>query len=128
MVVIDRYSQVPIYEQVVRQVERLILLGEMAGGDMLPSVRTMSQELSVNPNTLQKAYAELESRGICFSVAGTGRFISKDAGERLKERNSAALAELKRIAGHLRLLGTPFSEAEAVLKDGYENSREGEEV
>jgi GntR family transcriptional regulator len=124
VIVIDRYSQVPIYEQVVRRIEQLILLGELSGGDMLPSVRTLSQELSVNPNTLQKAYAELEKRGICFSVAGTGRFILQDAADRLKERDAAVLGELKRLAARLKLLGTPYAEAEAALKEGYEGARE----
>ena len=64
MFAIDRYSPTPIYEQLTAQFERLILLGLLAPNAALPSVRALSQELSINPNTVQKAYADLERRGL----------------------------------------------------------------
>lgn len=70
---IDRFGRTPIYEQIIDQTQRLILSGALNAGDQLPSVRTLSRELSINPNTLQKAYAELERRGICISAPGNGR-------------------------------------------------------
>lgn len=76
MFTIDKYSRVPIYEQIIEQVEMHIALGDLAPESLLPSVRSLSVELSVNPNTLQKAYAELERRGLCYSVPGNGCFIS----------------------------------------------------
>ena len=71
MFTIDRYSPIPIYEQLIAQFERLILLGILAPNAVLPSVRALSQELSVNPNTIQKAYTELERRGLSFTAPGT---------------------------------------------------------
>jgi GntR family transcriptional regulator len=70
---IDRFGRTPIYEQIIDQTQRLIASGILKEGDQLPSVRVLSQELSVNPNTLQKAYSELERRGLCVSAPGNGR-------------------------------------------------------
>ena len=69
---IDGMSRTPVYEQIIEQVEKLITLGIMSPGDQLPSVRSLSIELSVNPNTIQKAYSELDAKGIAHSVPGRG--------------------------------------------------------
>ena len=68
MFMIDPMSRQPVYEQIIRQMERFILSGMLAPGDQLPSVRSLSLELSINPNTIQKAYSELDVRGIIYSV------------------------------------------------------------
>ena len=113
---IDRFGRTPIYEQIIDQTQRLIASGILKEGDQLPSVRALSQELSVNPNTLQKAYSELERRGLCVSAPGNGRFVTADAfrlvGEGLKER----LEELKKIAEELCAAGMPM---ERVLRSVY---------
>jgi len=107
---IDRFGRTPIYEQIIDQTQRLIASGILKEGDQLPSVRALSQELSVNPNTLQKAYSELERRGLCVSAPGNGRFVTADAfrlvGEGLKER----LEELKKIAEELCAAGMPVEQ------------------
>ena len=69
---IDIMSRIPVYEQLIRQTEKFILLGVLREGTKLPSVRQLSAELSINPNTIQKAFTELDRRGIIFSVKGTG--------------------------------------------------------
>lgn len=71
---IDIMSRIPVYEQLIRQTEKFILLGVLKEGDKLPSVRQLSAELSINPNTIQKAFTELDRRGIIFSVNGRGEF------------------------------------------------------
>ena len=113
---IDRFGRTPIYEQIIDQTQRLIASGILKEGDQLPSVRALSQELSVNPNTLQKAYSELERRGLCVSAPGNGRFVTADAfrlvGEGLKER----LVELRKIADELCTAGMPM---EQVLRSVY---------
>ena len=63
MIVIDSQSRQPIYEQIVEHVESLIAAGVMSQGEQLPSVRALAVELSINPNTIQKAYAILEEHG-----------------------------------------------------------------
>lgn len=87
MIQLDYKSGVPICDQVVNGFIRLKALGIMKGGEQLPSVRMLASRLSVNPNTIQKAYAILESRGIIYSVKGKGSFLSDD------ERASDAVHE-----------------------------------
>lgn len=70
MIVIDSQSRQPIYEQIVEHVESLIAAGVMSQGEQLPSVRALAVELSINPNTIQKAYAILEEHGAIYPVKG----------------------------------------------------------
>lgn len=79
MFTIDNMSSVPVYEQLVRQIEGKVLAGEMKSGDPMPSVRELADQLNVNHNTIQKAYTELERRGLTASVPGRGRFLREDA-------------------------------------------------
>ena len=96
---IDIMSRIPVYEQLIRQTEKFILLGVLKEGDKLPSVRQLSAELSINPNTIQKAFTELDRRGIIFSVNGRGNFVADKA---LK-----ALEVSRRSAFRLRILRLP---------------------
>lgn len=77
MIVIDSQSRQPIYEQIVERVESLIAADVMKSGDQLPSVRALAVELSINPNTIQKAYAILEEHGAIYPVKGKGNFVSE---------------------------------------------------
>ena len=74
---IDLMSRIPIYEQLYRKVIELILKGALTEQEKLPSVRSLATELSVNPNTVAKAYSLLERDGIIYSLAGRGSFIAK---------------------------------------------------
>ena len=78
MLQLDYKSGVPICDQIVNGFIRLKALGVLKGGDQLPSVRALASRLAVNPNTVQKAYAMLESSGIIYSVKGKGSFLSDD--------------------------------------------------
>lgn len=75
---LDFKSGVPICDQIVNGFIKLKALGVLKGGDQLPSVRALASKFSVNPNTVQKSYAILESSGIIYSVKGKGSFISDD--------------------------------------------------
>ena len=79
MFVIDVMSRVPVYEQIINQVEEQIMTGILKEGDKMPSVRSLSVKLSTNPNTIQKAYSELDRRQMIVTVPGRGSFISSDA-------------------------------------------------
>ena len=100
MITLNYRDSRPIYEQIKESYKRLIVTGAMAPGDRLPSVRTLATQLSINPNTIQRAYNELESEGYTCSVPGKGSFVApaEDAGEKrraeLKERFTALAAEL----------------------------------
>ncbi|MBQ1631340.1 MAG: GntR family transcriptional regulator [Clostridia bacterium] len=105
MFTIDKLSRTPIYEQLIAQFEYGILSGEIAPDGKLPSVRELSQELSVNPNTLQRAYAEIERRGLCYTVPGSGRYLTKDAILHLKSDAEQKMNAFADLAEALRDLG-----------------------
>lgn len=76
MILIDYKDTCPIYEQIVDRFEQLILRGILKTDEQMPSVRTLAMELSINPNTIQKAYAELEHQGFIYAVKGRGNFVA----------------------------------------------------
>ncbi|MBA4347742.1 MAG: GntR family transcriptional regulator [Clostridiales bacterium] len=116
---IDRFGRTPIYEQIIDQTQRLIASGILKEGDQLPSVRALSQELSVNPNTLQKAYSELERRGLCVSAPGNGRFVTAEAFRIVGEGTKERLEELKKIAEELCMAGMPMEQVFHAVNDAY---------
>ena len=79
MIIIDYKDTRPIYEQIVERFKTLILKGAMQPDEQMPSVRNLAMELSINPNTIQKAYAELERQGFIYTVKGRGNFVSGDS-------------------------------------------------
>lgn len=80
MILLDYKDRRPIYEQVVAKLEELMLLGVMKENEPLPSVRSFAMELSINPNTIQRAYVELERRGIHLYSEGKGKFCGRQSG------------------------------------------------
>lgn len=102
---VDIMSRTPVYEQIIEQAENYVLNRLLSGGDKLPSVRQLSMELSINPNTIQKAYTELDRRGIVNSVPGKGCFISDNALEVISQKSRERLKELTDILNELALAG-----------------------
>ena len=119
-------SRTPIYEQLIEQLERFILTGSISEGDQIPSVRSLSVELSINPITILKAYNELSSRGLIRSVPGRGYFVCPNAKEILSERRRALLDKLYDIAAELKLAGIPQTDAATQIEKAY--GTEGKET
>ena len=105
MITIDLMSRVPIYEQIIEQLETFVLKGILNVGDQIPSVRSLSIQLSINPNTIQKAYSELDRTGIIDTVPGRGSFIAKEAKANLRNLQGNQLKELSSIVEKLALAG-----------------------
>lgn len=76
MIQLDHKDRRPLYEQVTGRFEELILSGVLKPDEKIPSVRSMAVELSVTPNTIQRAYSELEKAGYIYTVTGRGNFVS----------------------------------------------------
>lgn len=76
MIILDYTDGRPIYEQITERFQSLILCGVLEKDAPLPSVRNLAMELSINPNTIQRAYGELERRGVIYSVKGKGSFVA----------------------------------------------------
>ncbi|MEA4832483.1 HTH-type transcriptional repressor YtrA [bioreactor metagenome] len=85
MITVDFKDRRPIYEQIASNIKLLISTGVLNGGDKLPSVRSLSLSLGINPNTIMRAYTELEREGIAQTVQGKGVFISEDVSS-IKEK------------------------------------------
>ena len=119
---VDAMSRTPVYEQIVDQTERFILAGILSPNDKLPSVRNLSVELAINPNTIQKSYTELDRRGVIYSVPGKGCFVAADALEKIGGNRRMKLEELKKLLIELKLAGITYKELEECLKAAYSDT------
>lgn len=88
MIMIDARDRRPIYEQIISKLSDLMVRGVLQQDEKLPSVRNLATELSINPNTIQRAYIELERRGYIYSVKGRGSFVAdtKEIRSRRREK------------------------------------------
>ena len=103
MIHLDYRDSRPIYEQVKDGLRRLIVTGVLASGDKLPSVRAMASQLSINPNTIQRAYAELEAECYVVSVTGKGSFVAE--GDTQNMARAELTGKLKPLLEELKNLG-----------------------
>ena len=116
----------PIYEQVKDGFCRLMVAGVLDAGDKLPSVRELAAELAINPNTIQRAYRELEAEGYIYSIPGKGSFAS-DAASARSQRLDGLLTEFDRLAQEMTSLGMTCSDLKERLERVCNNSG-GEET
>lgn len=123
MVTIDYKSRIPIYDQIVGGIIRLKVMGVLSDGDKLPSVRSLGLQLGINPNTVQKAYAILESNGVIYSVTGKGSFISGD--ETAKSALVAAVKdEFRGAVETAKRKGLTREQLFALVSEVYEGGKE----
>ena len=94
IIVVDVKSRIPIYEQIIESVKDSVVSGLMVADEPLPSVRSLAGELAINPNTIQKAYSELERQGIVYSVPGKGSFIASDTAKIEKQHRENIMRDL----------------------------------
>ena len=117
MIHLDYRDSRPIYEQVRDGLRRLMVTGVLAPGDKLPSVRALAVDLAINPNTIQRAYAQLEAEGYIVSVSGKGTFVAEQQGQNHLRR--AELEEkLYPLREELRSLGMTAAEWAALWEGG----------
>lgn len=104
MIVLDYQDSRPLYQQVKDSLRRMMLTGLLEPDEKLPSVRSLATQLAINPNTIQRAYAELEAEGYIYSVAGRGSFVSAGDGEHLR-RIAELTGRLVPLLEELKSLG-----------------------
>ena len=122
---IDAMSRVPVYEQIVEQTEKFILAGILKPGDKIPSVRNLSIELSVNPNTIQKSIVELDRRGLILSVPGKGCYVAEEARTALSAVKRKKMAEIKDEIKELALAGVTKEELLELIEEVF-TKKEGQ--
>lgn len=106
----------PIYEQIKDGLKKLIVTGAIAADEKLPSVRALATQLSINPNTIQRAYYELENEGFIYSVPGKGSFAAGDVKEDTA-RKQELLGKVRELLAELRYLGIAQEEVLAMAKE-----------
>ena len=104
MISINYRDPRPIYEQIQSELRRLMLTGALPPGSRLPSVRELAGQLAINPNTIQRAYRELETDGYILSVAGKGSFVTQ-VDQIAEQQKKQAVGAFRAAAQRLRALG-----------------------
>ncbi len=94
MININAGSFVPIYEQVKKEIRRLVALGALKPHDSLPSIRDLAGELVVNPNTVARAYRDLEQEGFIYTQKGRGCFVADQNGPRSEKAKDVYLSQI----------------------------------
>ncbi|OIS10436.1 GntR family transcriptional regulator [Corynebacterium diphtheriae] len=124
---LDLRSRKPIYEQLVDRLKQLIINNVLEKDEQLPSVRVLAQQLSINPNTIQKEYRELEAQGYIYSVKGKGSFVNHV----MTTDNSV---EKKKVIEHLRkqiaealFLGVTVEELEKLMREVEQSVTRGDD-
>lgn len=122
-IVLMQDSNVPIYEQIMRQVKQEIMSGGLETGEMLPSIRSLARDLQISVITTKRAYGELEKEGIIYAEAGKGFYVSKPDLQMLREQQ---LKDYEKSLGRLveqgKRLGLTWKQHCEIVKMFYENN------
>ncbi|MGR9047817.1 GntR family transcriptional regulator [Halobacillus faecis] len=114
---LDVRSRKPIYEQLVEKLKQLIINDVLKEDEKLPSVRELAQQLTINPNTIQKAYRELETQGYIYSLKGKGSFVHSSGKVDNEEELKKVREELKKLFAEAIYLGMTSEEIAALLRE-----------
>ena len=123
MVTINYKDGRPFYEQVKEDLRRLVVSGVLRPGDKLPSVRELAGQLAINPNTIQRAYRELEAGGLIYTVAGRGAFAAPGTAA-ADRRREELLVQWRQTTRELMGLDTDLSRLRAELEQVYREEDE----
>lgn len=127
MILLDYKDSRPIYEQVSQKLQEMMLLGILEEDAQMPSVRSLATELSINPNTIQRAYGELERNGFIYTVKGRGSFVGSI--RKLRDAGKEKLAgKVQLLANEAKGLDMSREEFVAVAGQAYDlaEQRKGE--
>ena len=124
MILLDYKDRRPIYEQVIEKFQQMILCGALQAGEPMPSVRSLAMELSLNPNTIQRAYQELERKGYIYTVKGKGSFVS-DTQDAAQSKRREVQEELNRCVEKAFAVGVSEQELQDMLATGIEYAGNG---
>lgn len=121
MITVDMRDRKPIYEQLIENIRTLAVQGHLKPDEHLPSVRQLAAELAINPNTIQKAYAELERQNVIYALPGRGNFISPDIGAVARQEKERQLHLLHTQIILAKNAGAKKEELQALLDAAYES-------
>jgi GntR family transcriptional regulator len=114
---LDVRSGKPIYEQLVEKFKELIIKEVLKPDEQLPSVRMLAQQLTINPNTIQKAYRELERQGYIYSIQGKGNFVNALTNVEIGEKLKKIKEDLEKIISEALYLGLTIEDLQSILSE-----------
>lgn len=117
IIVVDLRNPKPIYEQIKDNIKQLIVTGALKQDEKLPSIRELAQTTSINPNTIQKAYRDLEADGFIYTVTGRGNFVAPSPKDTNPKRIDELTATLISAVSELVFLGLPRNKILAIVHD-----------
>lgn len=123
---LDLRSHAPLYEQLVDKTKELIINNVLKPDEQLPTVRVLAGELTVNPNTIQKAYRELEHQGYIYSVPGKGNFVMPAVAGNNTARLQTLGSHLRRITSEMLYLGMSVPEIVALIESNISEDKGGQ--
>ena len=121
MFVIDSRSRTPIYEQLLEQLRWQVTMGYLKPDEALPSVRSLSAELGINPNTIQKAYRQMEQEGLIYSRPGRGSFVTPSVTEQRKKQQESQLLTLRKELERAKEIGILKEQIGNIVDSVYQN-------
>lgn len=119
MIFIDYRDKRPIYEQITEKLQNLIIQGVLKPESKLPSVRTLALELAINPNTIQRAYAQLEKEGYLYTVKGKGNYVSPET-EWKEDKRKEIFQEAEHLVSHAKAIGILEAELTNKIVEFYQ--------
>lgn len=122
----DFNPSVPIYIQIIELIKRQLVSGERQAGSRVETVREMAQQLGVNPNTIQKTFAELEREGLMYTERTAGRYITADAQKIGKIREESVARDVRDFVGKMRGAGFGREEILALVARCIGEAEQGE--
>lgn len=122
MITIDYERKMPLYEQIAGRFQNLILRGALPPGSQMPSVRSLAMELSVNPNTIQKAFSLLDESGYIYPVKGRGNFVA-DTVILSEKRKQTLLEETEQLIRQGKELGISHSDYISLVDELYREEK-----
>lgn len=120
MILIDYKDRRPIYEQVIEKLQQMILCGALEPHSPMPSVRSLAMELSLNPNTIQRAYQELERQGYIYIRKGKGSFVS-DSMKGADHKRKEIQKELEKCVSNAMMAGITEDELRSMMELSMEH-------
>ncbi len=122
LITVDLRDRKQLYEQLIDNIKNLILTGDLSPDEKLPSVRSLARELGINPNTIQKAYAELERQGVILTLPGRGSVVTSATDALLEKQKDKIRAELAVIAAHAAEIGITEADFAQMARSAWSKS------
>ncbi len=116
---LDHSDHRPIYEQIKDKIKELIISGVLKEDDKVPSVRELASTLTINPNTIQKAYRDLEAEGYIYSLRAKGSFVSPKREVVRRSDTDEIISEFEALLSKMKFLGITYEEVNEILIKEY---------